>query len=85
MIDYEKKYKEALERANSFQEKYGGDYAGYIFPELRESEDERIRKWLLECVENLSDRYFIEVSKQNVLFYLERQKVFTENGNGVSF
>ena len=37
-------------------------------------EDERIRKWLLECVENLSDGNFIEVSRQDVLFYLEKQK-----------
>ena len=46
----------------------------FLFPELRESEDERIRKWLLECVENLSNGNFIEVSKQDVLFYLEKQK-----------
>ena len=92
-MDYEKKYNEALERARALwreaiEKEYADDYLKdyeTIFPELRESEDERIRKWLLECVENLSDRYFIEVSKQNVLFYLERQKVFTENGNGVSF
>lgn len=45
-----------------------------IFPELKESEDERIRKWLLECVENLSNGNFIEVSKQDVLSYLEKQK-----------
>lgn len=42
-----KAYDEALERAKSFQQKYGGDFAGYIFPELRESEDDRIRKGLV--------------------------------------
>ncbi len=76
-MDYEKKYKDALEwmremypcLTDSLRED-----ADYYFPELRESEDERIRKWLLECVENLSDGNFIEVSRQDVLFYLEKQK-----------
>lgn len=43
-----KAYDKALERAKSFQEIYGGDYAEYIFPELAESEDERIRRVLTE-------------------------------------
>ena len=46
-MDYEKKYKEALERAKQFSEKpYLEDSAGivgYIFPELKESEGE---KWI---------------------------------------
>lgn len=51
-MDYEKKYKEALERARQFSEKpYLEDSKGivdYIFPELKESEDEQHRKWILE-------------------------------------
>ena len=43
-----KAYDEALERAKKFEGKYGGGYAGYIFPELAESEDERIRRTLVE-------------------------------------
>ena len=88
-MDYEKAYKAVLQTATQWIKDGCTDKEKIclecVFPELRGSEDERIRKWLLECVENLSDRYFIEVSKQDVLFYLERQKVFTENGNGVSF
>lgn len=38
-MDYEKKYKEALERAQKFEEKYGGGYAALIFPELAVSEE----------------------------------------------
>lgn len=53
-MDYEKKYKEALEQAKAFIEK-GGEYIRQvmesIFPELKESEDERIRKELLEEIE----------------------------------
>ena len=52
-MDYEKKYKEALERARQKLH-----YPGHpcfvrvdeIFPELAESEDERIRKELIEQV-----------------------------------
>lgn len=72
-----KAYDEALERAIEFQKSKDGLCvltAESIFPELRESEDERIRKWLSECVENLSDGNFIEVSRQDVLCYLEKQK-----------
>ena len=42
-MDYEKKYKEALERARQFSEKplmeYSSNIVEYIFPELAESED----------------------------------------------
>ena len=55
MDKYEKKYKEALEKAKKLHkdaitlqlEQDIKDYE-YIFPELAESEDERIRKELLE-------------------------------------
>lgn len=57
-MEYEKRYKDALERAR--QIKNGENGWGYsdlveitpaleeVFPELTESEDERIRKWLLD-------------------------------------
>ena len=77
-MDYEKAYKEALERAKSFQEKYGGDYAGYIFPELRESEDERIRKFLVDYfasykIGNVTTKPN-GVRIDDILNYLEKQK-----------
>jgi hypothetical protein len=48
IMDYEQKYKEAFERARIIH-KYSSDLAEIkrmecVFPELRESEDERIRK-----------------------------------------
>ena len=61
-MDYEKLYKESLEKAKAFAAKYVGDGLlissegsvakefNEIFQELRESEDERIRKMLIELV-----------------------------------
>lgn len=43
-------------------------------PELGESEDERIRKWLLEAIENMEPKMFIEVKKVDVLAWLANQK-----------
>lgn len=59
-MDYEKKYKEAIERAKAiyYQGSYKPDIAATIaktlqniFPELAESEDERIRKELIDFLE----------------------------------
>ena len=62
-MDYEKKYKEALERARQFSEKpYLEDSKGivdYIFPELKESEDERIRKEIISMFETLDRKDWI--------------------------
>lgn len=77
-MDYEKAYKTSLKTAAQWIKDGCTDKEKIclecVFLELRESEDERIRKWLLGCVENLSDVNFIEVSRQDVLFYLEKQK-----------
>lgn len=55
MDDYEKLYKEALERARQFSEHpLQEDSSGiveYIFPELKESDDERIRKEILDYID----------------------------------
>lgn len=61
-MDYEKKYKEALERARQFFEKpYLEDSAGivgYIFPELKYSEDEWARKEMLEyCYKRINNEF----------------------------
>ena len=64
MDKYEKKYKEALEKAKKLHkdaitlqlEQDIKDYE-YIFPELAESEDERIRKELLEHCKNQAKPY----------------------------
>lgn len=56
MENYEHKYREAFERAKKLQKTCDSQavigWCEYIFPELAESEDERIRKELIELVRN---------------------------------
>ena len=58
---YEKKYKEALERTrklkenpqsvfNEYSPKEGDTICDYIFPELKELGDEKIRKWIIDDI-----------------------------------
>lgn len=47
-MNWEEKYKKALERAKELYGKYCiNDVLESIFPELKESEDERIRKGII--------------------------------------
>ena len=75
-MSYEEKYKEALKRADSLTEKYGGrEFAEYVFPELAESEDERIRKWLVDYFKEVGRSWIHrEISPEQVLAWLEKQK-----------
>jgi len=78
-MDYEKKYKEALGWMQSLYEGLHGatkDDAEHYFPELKESEDERIRKALLELVHDTTgDGLWIDynVHKEEALAWLEKQ------------
>ena len=74
-MDYEKKYNEALERAQKAT-RAGSDVAmdivQYIFPELAESEDERVIRTLY-CL--VKDHDWINgASKEECLAWLEKQK-----------
>lgn len=82
MDTYEKKYNEAL---NWMRELYPGlhgatkEDAEHYFPELRESEDERIRKTLLEHFNERNsyrdeDETFNSVPFSSIITYLEKQK-----------
>ena len=46
-IDYKEKYEQALERAKYYHDRDNIQFLENIFPELKESEDERIRKELI--------------------------------------
>lgn len=48
----------------------------FFFPELKESEDERIRRGLLRFLGDIADKLFAlhGISKNNALAYLEKQK-----------
>ena len=86
-MDYEKAYKEALERAKMWQEhlnevgyKDFADELNYIFSGLRESEDEKIRKALLEhiaridCEVPLGAYHRINgVDNSEIIAWLEKQ------------
>ena len=83
-MDYEKEYKEALERAREYHKVdndntlkiYAKGTMEYLFPVLKESEDERIRKYLLKladrCPEDSID-FMGEVKKEDVVAWLEKQ------------
>ena len=76
MEDYKKKYKKALERARVWKEKSGMpiDRQGIlddIFPELKESEDEKIIKSIKDAVEY----YWSDdtQAKNDIIVWLEKQ------------
>ena len=72
-MDYKEEYQKALERAKK------GLPIDEVFPELKESEDERIRKILIHIVKGACDKYGIkykgdEITEEKLLAYLEKQK-----------
>ena len=79
-MDYEKLYKEALERAkNEYQthKSFNGfrEMLAHVFPELCESEDEKIRKALLsEFIHLQSKGYkFAGLEGEEIIAWLEKQ------------
>ena len=80
-MDYEKKYKEALERARQFSEhplqEDSDSIVEYIFPELAESEDERIREDIISLVNEFWERIGSinpeYSSRSRMLAWLEKQ------------
>ena len=82
-MNYEKAYKEALERAKNLHkdaidmgENIRAKQCEIIFPELKESEDEKIRKYLLKladrCPEDSID-FMRGVKKGDIIAWLEKQ------------
>lgn len=85
-MDYEKKYQQALERAKKlkenpkaiFFEEKNNHVSDYIFPELRESEDEKVRKELIDAIQGLWDNDALPMPlsvkrKDEWLAWLEKQ------------
>ena len=76
--DYEKKYKEALERAKRLTSDMTTlqKIREFIFPELVESEDERIRKELVNFILYKAGRVLLDKETEHrFVAYLEKQKV----------
>lgn len=72
-MDYKKKYEEALERArkvhttNVDENKKSTEY---IFPDLKESEDEKIRKDILSFAENMLKNNISKAQKDKFKFWI---------------
>ena len=77
-FDYEKAYKAVLQTATQWIKDGCTDKEKIclecVFPELRESEDERIRKSLIKYFSERTTMWDNEFSCQQVLGYLEKQK-----------
>lgn len=80
-MDYEKLYKEALERAKKAKNNVSFNAQTHkvldiIFPELKESEDERIRKWLICGMNALKEQKtetFSTIPIDDAIAWLEKQ------------
>lgn len=83
-MNYEKLYKEALERARNHKNNDGLTLEQYqtidlLFPELKESEDERIRKELKRAIAVALDySYFGKETADNCIAWLEKQAKQTQ-------
>lgn len=78
-MDYEKMYKDALERAKKIDidEAYAsqGTIAKMIFPELSESEDWEIRQWLVDYFKEVGKSWIHrDITCEQILAWLEKQK-----------
>ena len=73
-------YDEAIERAKKFNidDAYASQGATIksIFPQLRESEDEKIRKWLVDYFGSIKEVVWIhrDITCEQILEWLEKQK-----------
>ena len=86
-MDYEKKYKKALEKARGALNDgtISNNTIAYIqdiFPELKESEDERIRKELLNAFQEADGSLYMVLTphrRESFISWLEKQEVQKED------
>lgn len=94
-MDYEKKYKEALEKARDYWETDNDNTLDikakgtmeYLFPELKELEDENIKSCIGMCLTDACEQRFRDynTSLKDCLAWLEKQDIKTNPYSGVSF
>ena len=77
-MDYKEKYEQALEVAKETYNKQPmyKDWLESMFPELKESEDERIRKGLIKAVSRTFEGnklFGTDVTREEALAWLEKQ------------
>ena len=73
MVLYEKKYKEAMDRMELCVRSGLKITPEYIFPELAESEDERMRKRLILNFSLLEEEEWGELKVKDICTWLEKQ------------
>ena len=79
-MNYEKKYKDALEEAKKLYGKCCIDNVlENLFPELKESEDERMRKTIIDFLKNIEEEnesslIFGNTTTTDMIAWLEKQK-----------
>ena len=77
-MNYERKYNEALERASKLKVQNPFDTVGqmveHIFPELQESEEERIRKELIEFLKLPHSQFVGNREHEKWIAWLEKQR-----------
>lgn len=77
-MDYEQKYKDALERAKEiYKTDFKANWLENLFPELNQSEDERIRKAIIGYIDH-GQHYGI--SNADMIAWLEKQKKPKDKG-----
>lgn len=92
-MNYEKKYKEALERARDLMTKqnppaFDENLIGIVFPELKESEDGRVRKAIIRILKGETgytskedtDKYVTWLEEQK-----EKQSIWTDSDRIMAF
>ena len=77
---------EAIERYKAKQEYESQkvhEFIEYLFPELRESEDERIKNYIISCLNNqlFTDGSQADIDRKNAIAWLEKQG---KNNMGIS-
>jgi len=82
-----KRYDEALEKAKQFHDRdlfaeCNGNLVEYIFLELKEREDEKIRKELIRAFKSLNTiKVWNGIERTDILDWLERQNSNVDNAN----
>lgn len=73
-MDYEKKYNDALNLAKSYYGNGCNEFLDTIFPELSESEDERIRESIVATIKQCPYDFLYPKNRDKMLAWLEKQK-----------
>jgi len=85
-MNYEQKYNEILEWARKNKARLNGVPIEEVLPELAESEDERIREWLVNYFETISKNWLHDhvMPLNSILAWLEKQKENPKNADSIS-